>query len=115
MNNLTLETFKTEIFDFENNQDWKYLGNKPTILKFTASWCQPCKQIQPILDELDNEYDNINFYKIDVEEEQELSAMFGIKSVPSLLFIPVDEKPQMMVGGVSKDKFKEVIKDIFNM
>jgi len=115
MNNLTLETFKTQIFDFENDQDWKYLGDKPTVLKFTASWCQPCQTIQPILEELDNEYEGINFYKINVEEEQELSAMFQIKSVPSILFIPIDDKPQMMVGGVGKDKFKEVIKDLFKL
>lgn len=113
MNNLTLDDFKNEIFDFESNQEWKYEGKNPSILKFTASWCQPCKQIQPILEELNEEYEDINFYTIDVEEQQELSSMFNIKSVPSILFIPVDDKPQMMVGGVNKDKFKEVISEIF--
>lgn len=114
MEHLTLETFKEKIMNFEVNQtDWKFEGEKPTILKFTADWCAPCKTIQPILDELSKEYEGkVDFYKIDTEEEQELSMMFGIRSIPSMLFIPKEGQPQMTTGMMPKNKLKEVIEDI---
>lgn len=116
MENLTMETFKTKIFDFENNKEWKFLGDKPTILKFGAVWCGPCKQIEPILVDLSKEYENrLDIYSIDVDNEHELSGMFNIKSVPTLLFIPLDEEPKMLVGGIGKDKFKTLIKDVLKV
>lgn len=114
MEHLILETFKEKIMDFETNKEtWNFEGTKPAILKFTADWCAPCKAIQPILDELAKEYeDKVDFYKIDTEDQQELSMMFGIRSIPSMLFIPKDGQPQMATGMMSKDKLKEVIEDI---
>jgi thioredoxin 1 len=82
---LTYETFKTKVFDFEKNQEWKFEGDKPCLIDFWAAWCGPCRMIAPILEELSEEYkDQINIYKVDTEAEQELAAMFGIRSIPSL-------------------------------
>lgn len=114
LEHLTLETFKEKIMDFENNkEDWKFQGELPAIIKFSASWCAPCKTLTPILEDLSNEYnEKLNIYEIDVEDEMELSSLFGIKSVPSVLFIPMDGEPQMSVGMIPKAKIKEAIEDI---
>lgn len=107
---LTLETFKTKVFDFEKNQDWKFEGDKPCLIDFWAAWCGPCRMIAPVLEELSEEYkDQINIYKVDTEAEQELAAMFGIRSIPSLLFVPMNGKPQMAAGALPKNILKEII------
>ena len=113
MEKLTVETFKTKIFDFENNEEWKYLGENPCILTFSAlGWCQPCKQLQPIVEELSQEYTGrVNFYEIDIEEEIKLTEIFNIRSVPTLLFIPMEGEPKKLIGGVGKDKLKTLIYD----
>lgn len=107
---LTYETFKTKVFDFEKNQDWKFEGDKPCLIDFWAAWCGPCRMIAPVLEELSEEYkDQINIYKVDTEAEQELAAMFGIRSIPSLLFVPMNGKPQMATGALPKHVLKEII------
>ncbi len=107
---LTKDTFLKEIFDYENNKEWKFQGSIPAVIDFYADWCGPCKMVAPIIEELSEEYaGKVNFYKIDTEAEQELAAAFGIQSIPSLLFIPVDGKPQMAAGALPKDTFIEVI------
>ena len=107
---LTKDTFLKEIFDYENNKEWKFQGEIPAVIDFYADWCGPCKMVAPIIEELSEEYEGkVNFYKIDTEAEQELAAAFGIQSIPSLLFIPVDGKPQMAAGALPKDTFIEVI------
>ena len=116
MEHLTNESFKEKIFDYENNKEWKFEGDKPTILSFSANWCMPCKTLTPILEELITEYDgNINIYKVDVDEEPMLSTTFGIRSVPSILFIPMDEQPQMTQGALPKNELKEIIKDVLKV
>ncbi len=113
---LTKETFKSKVFDFENNQEWKYEGNKPAVIDFYADWCGPCKMVAPVLEELSKEYDGkLNIYKVDTESEQELAGMFGIKSIPSILFIPMNDKPQMAAGALPKDTFKQAFKDVLNV
>ncbi len=107
---LTYETFKTKVFDFEKNQEWKFEGDKPCLIDFWAAWCGPCRMIAPILEELSEEYkDQINIYKVNTEEEPELAAMFGIRSIPSLLFVPMNGKPQMAAGALPKQVLKEII------
>jgi thioredoxin 1 len=107
---LTYETFKTKVFDFEKHQEWKFEGDKPCLIDFWAAWCGPCRMIAPILEELSEEYkDQINIYKVDTEAEQELAAMFGIRSIPSLLFVPMNGKPQMAAGALPKEVLKEII------
>ena len=107
---LTYETFKTKVFDFEKHQEWKFEGDKPCLIDFWAAWCGPCRMIAPILEELSEEYkDQINIYKVNTEEEPELAALFGIRSIPSLLFVPMNGKPQMAAGALPKQTLKEII------
>ena len=108
---MTKADFLKKVADYENNsQEWKYLGDKPALIDFYASWCGPCKALAPVLEELAAEYgDQIYIYKINTEEEQELAAAFGIRSIPTLLFIPLEGKPQMAQGAMPKDSLKEAI------
>jgi thioredoxin 1 len=110
---LTKDTFLTKVFNYEKNQDWKFEGELPCIIDFYADWCGPCKMVAPILEELAGEYNGkINIYKIDTEAEQELSMAFGIRSIPSMLFVPKDGQPQMAVGALPKDSLKQAIGEV---
>jgi thioredoxin len=116
LEHLTKETFKEKVFNFEENKDWKFEGNKPCLIDFYADWCQPCKTVAPILEELQKEYDGkIDIYKVDTEDQQELAGMFGVKSIPSLLFVPMDAQPQMAQGALPKDSFQSAIKDVLKV
>ncbi len=109
---LTTEDFKKKVFDYENNKEWKYAGELPAIIDFYADWCGPCKMVAPILEELAKEYDGkLVIYKVDTEAEQELSGAFGIQSIPSILFIPVDQQPMMQKGALPKHVLKQVIEE----
>lgn len=110
---LTKETFLEKVFNFEKNTDWKFEGKLPCIIDFYADWCGPCKMVAPILEELAVEYaGKINIYKIDTEAEQELAGAFGIRSIPSMLFVPMANQPQMSVGALPKDALKKAIGDV---
>jgi len=116
MEHLTKQTFMEKVYDFESNQDWKYEGNLPCIIDFYADWCAPCRMVAPILEDLAREYDGkITVYKIDTEKEQELASMFGIRSIPSLLFVPMEGKPQMAMGALPKEAFKEAIQSVLGV
>lgn len=108
---LTKDDFLKRVVDYESNpREWKYLGDKPALIDFYASWCGPCKALAPVLEELAAEYgDQIYIYKIDTEQEQELAAVFGIRSIPTLLFVPMEGKPQMAQGAMPKSALKEII------
>ncbi len=96
LEHLNKDTFLSKVFDYEKNKDWNYSGELPCLIDFYADWCGPCKMVAPILEELAEEYKGkINIYKVDTEEEQELAGVFGIRSIPSLLFCPKDGAPQM--------------------
>ena len=113
---LTKETFKEKVFNFEKNKEWKFEGDIPCMIDFYADWCQPCKIVIPILEELAEEYKGkINIYRVDTEQEQELAGMFGIRSIPSLLFVPKDAQPQMAVGALPKDSFEKAIKEVLKV
>ena len=111
---LTKADFLTKIANYEENPEkWEYLGDKPCIIDFYADWCGPCKVMAPILDELAAEYgDQIYIYKINTEQEQELAALFGIRSIPSLLFVPMDGQPQMAQGAMPKTELKKAIDEV---
>ena len=109
MENLTTETFKEKVFDYTQNKEWSFKGEKPAIIDFYADWCAPCKVVAPILEELSTEHTDIDFYKVNTEEQPELSAAFGIQSIPSILFIPLNGQPQMAMGALPKETFKQAI------
>jgi len=116
MEHLTKQTFLEKVFDYEKNNEWKFNGDKPCIIDFYADWCGPCKMVAPILEELEEEYKGkLDIYKVDTEEEQELAAVFGIRSIPSILFVPKDDKPQMAVGALPKEAFKDAIKSVLQV
>ena len=116
MEHLTAQTFRDKIFNFEKEKDWKYEGDKPCIIDFYVDWCGPWKIVAPLLDELSEEYSGkINFYKVDTEVEQELSSVFGIRSIPSFLFIPLTGKPQMAMGALPKESFEHAITDVLTI
>ena len=113
MEHLTKETFLEKVFNFEQNQEWKFEGNLPCLIDFYADWCGPCKMVAPILEELSLEFEGkINIYKVNTEVEQELSAAFGIRSIPSLLFCPKDGKPQMAMGALPKQAMTDAINEV---
>ncbi len=113
MENLTKEVFKEKVFDFENNKEWNFEGDKPCIIDFYADWCAPCRALTPVLEELSEEYKGkVDIYKIDTEKEQELAGMFGIRSIPSILFVPLNAQPQMATGALPKDTLKKAIEDV---
>jgi thioredoxin len=113
---LTKVTFQEKVFDYEQSKDWKYEGKLPAIIDFWAEWCAPCRMVAPVLEELSKEYEGkINIYKVNTENEQELAAAFGIQSIPSLLFIPLDEQPQMAAGALPKDALVKIIDEVLKV
>jgi thioredoxin len=108
---MTKADFLAKVANYEANpKEWKYLGDKPAIIDFYADWCGPCRMVAPLLEELAGEYDGkIYIYKVDTEAEQELAGIFGIRSIPSILFIPMNGKPQMAQGALPKTELKKAI------
>lgn len=107
---MTAETFRNQVFDYTTEKEWSFKGEVPAIIDFYADWCGPCKMVAPILEELSDEYqDKLVIYKVDTEEELELSSIFGIRSIPSILFIPVEGRPMMQAGALPKSALKSII------
>ncbi len=116
MEHLTLDSFKEKVFDFEANKEWKFEGDKPCIIDFYADWCGPCKMVAPVLEELSAEYDGkVDIYKVDTEKERDLASVFGIRSIPSILFVPMGAQPQMAAGALPKQEFVKVIESVLNV
>ena len=110
---LTTQTFKEKVFNYDKNKEWKFEGDEPCIVDFYADWCGPCKMVSPILEDLSKDYaGKIRIYKVDTDKEQELASVFGIRSIPSILFIPKDGQPQMSMGALPKESFVKAINDI---
>lgn len=110
---LTAQDFKEKVFNYETGKEWKYEGNLPAIVDFYADWCSPCKMVAPILEELALEYSGkIIVYKVNTEDEQELASVFGIQSIPTLLFIPKEGQPQAAMGALPRHTFEKVIQDV---
>lgn len=109
---LDAQGFKDNIFNYETEQEWKFNGGKAAIIDFYADWCGPCKSIAPILEELSDEYkDRLLIYKIDTDKEMELSSLFGIQSIPTLLFIPLNGNPMIQKGALPKNVLKQIIEE----
>jgi thioredoxin len=113
---LTKQEFLDKVFNFEKNKEWKFEGDVPCLIDFYADWCQPCKMVAPILEELSDEYgDKINIYKVNTEDERELSAAFGIRSIPSMLFCPKEGEPQMATGALRKQNLEQIIAEVLKV
>lgn len=110
---LTTEQFKARVYDYTKQQQWKYKGELPCIIDFYTTWCGPCRRLAPTLEDLSEEYcGEIVIYKVDIEKERELAAVFGIQSIPTLLFCPSKGRPQIARGLLPKDVLKEAIETV---
>lgn len=113
---LTKDSFLQKVFNYEQSKEWKFEGELPCIIDFYADWCGPCKMVEPILQELAEEYQGkLNIYRINTEDQQELAAAFGIQSIPSLLFVPLNDKPQMAIGALPKNSIKKAMIEVLNI
>ncbi len=110
---LTEAEFKKLVWDYENNpQEWKYEGKLPAVIDFYADWCGPCKRVAPIMDKLAKEYNGkIQIYKVNTDNNRELSGVFGIKSIPSILFIPKNGQPAMQAGAMQEDQYRKIFEE----
>jgi len=116
LEHLTSETFKQKVFNYETNKEWKFEGDKPCVIDFYADWCSPCKMVAPIMEELGQEFDGkLNIYKVDTEDQQEIASVFGIRSIPSILFIPKEGQPQMSAGAMPKESFVKAFDEILGV
>ncbi len=106
--------FREKVSDYVHGEkEWKFLGVRPAIVDFYATWCGPCRMVAPLLDELATEYaGKIDIYKVDTDAEQELARAFNIRSIPTLLFIPLEGKPHIARGALPKEKLLEVVKEV---
>ena len=109
---LTDEEFKKEIWNYTDNKDWKFLGDKPAIIDVYATWCPPCKKLAPILEQVQKEYgEKIQIYKVDVDKEKSISQLFNVKSIPVMVFIPRDGKPFTVVGLRPQNQIEQIIQE----
>ena len=108
---LDQESFKKLVMNYEENpKQWVFEGDKPCIVDFYADWCKPCRMIAPILEELAVEYEGqINIYKVDTQKERELASVFGITSLPTVLFVPASGNPSAQKGALPKESYKQII------
>ncbi|WP_196887020.1 thioredoxin [Aureivirga sp. CE67] len=113
---LDKELFLEKVFNYEESQDWKYQGDLPCIIDFYADWCNPCKMLAPILEELSEEYkDEIIIYKVNTEVERELAAAFAVRSIPTLVFCPKEGQVQMAQGALPKLQLQKIISEVFEV
>ena len=113
---LTKETFLNKVFNYETNKEWKFEGEKPCVIDFYADWCGPCKMVAPVLEDLSKDFNGkLDVFKVDTEKEQELASAFGIKSIPSFLFVPAEGQPQMAMGALPKETFIQAFKDVLGV
>jgi thioredoxin 1 len=116
LEHLTKETFLSKVFNYETNKEWKFVGEKPCVIDFYADWCGPCKMVAPVLEGLAKDFEGkLDIYKVNTEEEQELASVFGIRSIPSILFVPVTGQPQMAMGALPKETFIKAFKDVLGV
>ena len=114
---LTEQDFLKRVVDYVNNPtEWKFLGDKPAIVDFYATWCGPCKMLSPVLEELSAEYaGKVDIYKVDVDAESGGAGVCGIRSVPSLLFVPMQGNPRMVAGALPKHELKRAIEEVLQV
>ncbi|MCW3785651.1 thioredoxin [Plebeiibacterium sediminum] len=113
---LNKDTFKEKVFNYETNKEWKYEGNAPAILDFYADWCGPCRMLAPVLNDIQKEYNGkVQIFKVDTDKEKELAGIFGIRSLPTIVFIPVDGQPQAVMGFRPKEDMEKIILEVLKV
>jgi thioredoxin 1 len=113
---LTKESFKSKVFDWEKNKEWKYSGDVPAIVDFYADWCGPCKMLSPVLEELAVKYDGkLHIYKVDTEKEPELAGLFEVQSIPTILFVPMEGAPAVAMGALPKKDLERAISEVLKV
>jgi thioredoxin 1 len=113
---LSASEFKARVFDWEKNKDWSFSGPLPVIVDFYAEWCMPCKMLSPVLEELSTKYSGkMDVFKVDIDKEPELASVFGVQSVPSLLFIPKEGEPSMALGALPKAALEKAINEVLGV
>ena len=112
--NLTKGGFLRRVADIETMAtNWKFLGDKPAVIDFYASWCGPCQRLLPVIETLSDEFEGkIDIYKVNVDQEEELAAAFNIRTIPTLIFIPMDGKPERVVGVKSESELRERLNNL---
>jgi thioredoxin 1 len=116
METLNEQSFKSKVFDYENQKDWKFAGDLPAIVDFYADWCGPCRMLAPVMANISDEYKGkIRVYKVDTEASPKLAGLFDVRSIPSILFIPKDGKPSMAAGALPKEDIKKAINDLMKV
>lgn len=109
---LNADSFKAKVYDM-SKEELIYLGDKPAIVDFTATWCGPCQRIAPVLDQLAAEYDGkVAIYKVDIDKNRDLAKAFNVTSIPAILYIPLNGEPVMTIGSRDKGKFVSEIETI---
>ncbi len=113
---LTKETFLSKVFNYEANKDWKFEGKRPCVIDFYADWCGPCKMVAPVLEELARDFEGkLDIFKVNTEEEMELAAVFGVRNIPSILFVPASGQPHMAMGALPKETFIKAFKEVLGV
>lgn len=108
--------FKTKVFNWESSQTWKYEGDLPAIVDFYADWCGPCKMLSPVLDEVAKKYEGkLHVYKVNTDEEPELSQMFEVQSIPTILFIPKEGDPRFAMGALPKKDIERAVGEVLGV
>ncbi len=113
---LNKDTFKEKIFNYEINKEWKFKGKTPAILDFYADWCGPCRMLAPVLNDIQKEYNGkVQVFKVNTDIEKELAGIFGIRSLPTIVFIPVDGQPQAVMGFRPKEDMEKMITEVLQV
>lgn len=113
---MNLELFKAKVFDYEHETEWKFKGERPAIIDFYADWCGPCRMVGPVLEKISTKYTGkLDIYKVNTDSEQELAAMFGVQSIPTLVFIPKNGNPLVSVGALPEKAISRIVKEELNV
>lgn len=109
---MNLTMFKEKVFDYEQEKEWKFKGERPAIIDFYADWCGPCRMVGPVLEKIGTKYSGkLDVYKVNTDIEQELAGMFGVQSIPTLVFIPKDGNPMVSVGALPEKEIDRIVKE----